>query len=553
MKTYLILPPTAYAATLLKAMTTVWAGGYGGQQIACVHPIVLSLSDCDADCNKVYDGCKQICENYDKARNVLMEYDKATKLVALEKPMLQSQVDFGTWLQPEDRIVVLCQLAAQRNADLMLALKTRLELTRSNHNNVLTVVCELADELLDEEEAYFRLRHSLDFLRNVVSVVFTGVREDHYKKGFTSVQTLVALLDATCVDIAGYPVPATDIKGLSYTQENLQSSAVAEALTRILWLSESVARSTDKRLSTWRKRLSLEADGLPKMCHDHFDDLLWLCDSLKQWLSTMGKGDFALTVDENIWQGICRKLEKTKQLLKDFSLKVQREATITSLLTAIRDVCSSSSVVSSRKYAPVTKDFFVLSTDSFCHQAFVADISPTCACEVAAWAFNPQLANNEYASRIRAVILDLWEHFFTMDDGNSVKVVERCIVPISEESVCLGLTDAGRRQLAAGLVYDVEWAGEKAISSVDVGFAMLSPTAYLRVATSGKELSARSEDFQRFLFAYAKMFEGAFCTDFLQYINLQTAVACKGLLADELNIIRKYPQFRNHVGIDCTT
>lgn len=602
---YLVLPACHRSAEWMAQLLTMLAGGYdlGNYRL---QPVVLCPPQVDR--KDVEQSVAELTDHYAKARNLLQKHSKCFCATEVEPPIIlstaaaitehgkmfwQNQVathhamqwipSFKNHLRPDfqsgDRLVL--SLLVEHDASefsLAEAILSCFKPAEGQKTDAITVVCEVGSGLFSKAKGELSatalpapVAGALRFLQERCQLVVTGIRDDAHKTGFTCVQHASAILDAICQQTSGEPVVQGGKTGMSYSPAHLASASSARSLQRMSVLGQLQLDSQSNDLAPWHEQLRIKSrDDLWKSAQ--FEVLNLLIADMMRWQQRIDRSEMAFNPNMSACQEAVASLNKIKKLDATSTQEERRQEALRSLLQAADNALAKEKQHgrNSEAYRPLS---FPSPEDAEWHYELgeqPKSISPTELIELTDMAFHPAFDGNAKARVWRSACLDLWEMFFTYQKtqvGTYFTVTEHRFSLETNNDIrrILELTPVGRKMLADDIFYRIadKEGTFVAYSSPLTGFCistaqsdemLLGSRKFISKApTDALDLSQRSKDVQAFIYAYTSMQQAAFLQEgqnFRDYVTRETEAIRTQLQAKGADIIRQYPQFRNHIGAE---
>lgn len=588
-------------------LLTMLAGGYdlGDYQL---QPVVLcppqvAMKDVEQD-------VAELTDHYTKARNLLQKHSKCFCATEVKKPTIlstaavmaecgkmfwQNQVvthhamqwipSLKNHLRPDfqagDRLVL--SLLVERDASefsLAEAILSCFMPADGQKTDAITVVCELGSGLFGNAKGQLSatalpvpVADALRFFQQRCQLVVTGIRDDAHKTGFTCVQHASAILDAICQQTSGEPVVQGGKTGMSYSPAHLASASSARSLQRMSVLGQLQLDSRGNDLALWHEQLRIKSsDDLWGSAQ--FEVLNLLIADMMRWQQRIDRSEMAFSPDKSACKEAVASLNKIKKLDATSTQEQRRQEALRSLLQA-----ADSALAKEKQYGDGSKSYRPLSLPSpeaaewrYELGEQPKSVSPTELIELTDMAFHPAFAGNAKARVWRSACLDLWELFFCyrkpqVEPYLTVTEHRFSLETNTEIRRILELTSVGRKMLADDIFYRIaDREGTfVAFSSPLTGFCIATAQGddfllgsrkfFSKAPSAALDLRQRGKDVQAFVYAYTSMQQTAFLQDgqnFRNYVMRETEPLRAQIQAKGADIIRLYPQFREHVGVEIT-
>ena len=329
--------------------------------------------------------------------------------------------------------------------------------------------------------------------------------------------------------------------------------------------------SQSDNLALWHEQLRIRNND-ELWGSAQFEVLNLLIADMMQWQQRIDRSEMAFNPDMSACQEAVASLNRIKRLDATSTQEQRRQEALRSLLQAADSALAKDMQHgrSSEAYRPLS---FPSAEAAEWHYELgeqPKSISPTELIELTNMAFHPAFAGNTKAKVWRSACLDLWELFFLYrkDQVESYLTVTEHRLSLeanTEIRRILELTPVGRKLLADDIFYRIaDREGTfVAFSSPLTGFCiataqgdelLLGSRRFISKApTDAKDLSGRSKELQAFVYAYTSMQQTAFLQDgqnFRDYVLRETKPLHTQLEAKGADIIRQYPQFRDHIGAE---
>ena len=602
---YLVLPACHRSAEWMAQLLTMLAGGYdlGNYQL---QPVVLCPPQVDR--KDVKQSVAELTDHYAQARNLLQKHSNCFCATEVEPPMILSTAAVMTehgkmfwqnqvathhamqWIpslknhlkpdfQSGDRLVL--SLLVEHDASefsLAEAILSCFKPAKEQKTDAITVVCEVGAGLFSKAKGQLSatalpapVASALRFLQERCQLVVTGIRDDAHKTGFTCVQHASAILDAICQQTSGEPVVHGGKTGMSYSPAHLASASSARSLQRMSVLGQLQLDSQSDDLALWHEQLRIRNND-ELWGSAQFEVLNLLIADMMQWQQRIDRSEMAFSPDMSACQEAVASLNKIKRLDATSTQEQRRQEALRSLLQATDSALAKDMQHgrSSEAYRPLSFPSAEAAEWYYELGEQPKSISPTELIELTDMAFHPAFAGNAKAKVWRSACLDLWELFFLYrkDQVESYLTVTEHRLSLeanTEIRRILELTPVGRKLLADDIFYRIaDREGTfVAFSSPLTGFCiataqgdelLLGSRRFISKApTDAKDLRERSKELQALVYAYTSMQQTAFLQDgqnFRDYVLSETKPLHTQLEAKGADIIRQYPQFRDHIGAE---
>lgn len=603
---YILLSVCDRAEYLMRQVLTMLAGGYDLGNY-CLQPVLLkstlhSTSTTYANDNQLLGTIKDLVSHYSNARQYLKGYslckievmDPITipSIPSIEKKVIfwgENQkcvkevlrwIDaFCLYLKPDfqagDRILVSLQVEHDASDFSILEAVLSSFHAQGASNNSLMAVCEITPSLFNPSKDKHSLKdlpvsiiNALRLIDSYCQQIVIGNREDIHKRDFTCIQHACGILDAIRSNAHGEPVIQGQKTNLYYSHSHLASYMSVESLKRMCLLSLLQNKTTDKELSSWREHLRV-SDAQNLWMSPSFSALGLLLDEMRNWQNCVDSADFSFEMDQEDIQIAIGSLNKVKKLEAKSTLNERRKEAIGSLIKAVSDTlgCNETQGRNSVEYFPLSLPLVENKVWVYELGEFPTELSPTQLFEVTDFAFESSFLGDAKARIWRSACIDLWELFFTYRRPRMetiFKVTEYRLSKVANSKFLdlLTLTTIGEMLLGDDIFYRITDKQDNlvAYSSPLTGFCVSvahgdpiiidSCPYFSKQPSEVRELSQRNEKVQAFIYAYICMRESTFSDNFRHYVENQTQSYQTQFQARGSDIIRLYPEFRNHVGID---
>lgn len=594
---YILLPVCGRSVCWIEQMLTILAGGYDVGRYR-LKPVLMS-PDNGPEEKSLLEGIATLIGHYASAREQLHEHNRDLFVSEVFPPTMllggaggfahdgmfwqdsltmQRAIRWGVAflnrLKPDfeagDRLVVTAYMEHDvSELALVEAVLAYLAPDAGENADAITAVCELAFRdshgLVSMNAQPTTVSDALQLIGERCRLTVTGMRSDAHKTDFTCIQHACAILDAIRLKVQGVPVVRGQNLDLCYTPNHLASRYSAMALLRMSLLGRLQLGMTESLLGKWRN--SLHVEGLLEDIR-LFSALSQPLSDMRRWQQTADSSVMTFAAAGTVCRQAAERLNSIKCLPPTSSNEQRRREAMRSLLQAVTETIPLDS--SNAEYAPL-----LLSSDkpvNWCYKLGEQPLglSPTQAFELTDRAFAPMFAHDAVARTWRAACLDLWELFFTFrkPQVETVLSVEECRLSLKASGDIVRLlrfTSVGQRLLADDIFYCIFHRNGDfaACSSPLTGFCVTAAqTDYIDIEgrsffvknpSEALELEQRSEQVQQFIHAYIGMQKNAFSDNFRQYVAYQTEKHSAKFQAAGTNVIRLYPDFCSHVGIDISS
>ena len=600
---YLALPADCRSADWMAQLLTMLAGGYdiGNYRL---QPILLCPPK--EDKKDVERSLTELTEHYAKARNLLQKHNMCYCASEVERPLIipaastmtehgkmfwQNQIatqqsmqwipSFQSHLKPDfhagDRLVISLQIEKEASElSLVQAILSCFKPAQGQPSDAITTVCELSPNLfhggngrLSAKNLPASVTDALRFLQLHCQLIVTGIRNDAFKTGFTCLQHASAILDAICQRTSGEPIVSGEKSGMSYSPFHLASESSAYSLLRMSTLARLHQLDSESgALAAWREQLRINhADNLWE--NTQFEALNLLIADMLQWQQKIKKSEMDITPDDSNCLEAVQNLNKIKKLDATSTQEQRRHEALRSLLQAADSAIRARKPHghSSEGYRPLSLPEPVPAEWHYDLGEQPTSISPTELIELTDLAFQPAFSGNAKARVWRSACLDLWEMFFIyrkpqVEPYFTVTEHRFSLETNNEIRRILDLTPVGKKMLADDIFYRItdQKGTFVAYSSPLTGFCITtaqgedilfgSKRYIVKTPSDALDLSKRSTEVQAFIYAYVAMQQTAFSRNFREYVIRETEAYKAQLQAKGADIIRQYPQFRDHIGAE---
>lgn len=578
---YLLLPHSDYAAEWVKRVVSLLAGGYDLQG-SCLQ--IIMLDGC-LDTGVVSKSIEHYTEvEHQLQSNAILSWfcNSAVQIPPIDKKGSSPDVQpVSSWLNSEKEIPLWMQVLSELNLDLssggQLVVPIRLDKSFADLKLVesvlafysdkdisdrVTVICELGDCYDPMLPLPSSVKRSLLLIQQRCKLIVVGQREDNYNSHFTLLQTACAILDAFRYQVSGRPEPLETKSGLYYSQWNQSSYDAIMALTRLTSMKTLMEEKSSSSLKQWRSNLKL-TDG--KWDDELFLSMTRVLNDSEEWLYKSAS-EFALETDDVYMGSAVQTMNSIKILESTSTQSERRKAAAESILDVVNQV-PIHHVESWTKYQELSPECFEIRRWDNSDVKLQNELSPTVFFELTNASFLPDYAQDDQAKLWRSSCLDLWELFFLHTKEEMADMIEVSEVKFSVAGKScpwlkklLSITPVGKRMIAEDYYYHIHSlvSDFEAYTSPLTGFCILRSKPiefkgqnYFSSSThAARDLGERSKEVQQFVYAYVHMNENGFSSEFLNYTTQQIKQFKTEFDAAGCDIIRMYPKYREHVGIE---
>ena len=604
---YLVLPACHRSAEWMAQLLTMLAGGYDvGNYL--LQPVVLCPPR--VDMKDVEQSVAELTDHYAKARSLLQKHSKCFCATEVGQPVIlslaaamaergkmfwQNQAathqamqwipSLKSHLRPDfqsgDRLV-LSLLVEQDASEFSLAeaVLSCFMPAQVQQTDAITIVCELGPALFGTAKGRLTatalpapVAGALRFFQHRCQLVVTGIRDDAHKAGFTCVQHASAILDAISQQTSGEPVVQGGKTGMSYSPAHLASVSSARSLQRMSVLGQLQLNSQNDDLAAWHDQLRIKSsDDLWRSAQ--FEALNLLIADMLRWQTRIDRAEMSFSPNMSACQDAVAMLNKIKKIDATSTQEQRRLEALRSLLQAADGALAKDqqSGRSGEAYRPLSLPSPEAAGWHYELGELPQSVSPTELIELTDMAFHPDFDGDAKARVWRSACLDLWELFFLyrrpqVDPYLTVTEHRLSLETNTEIRRILELTSVGRKMLSDDIFYRIaDREGTfSAFSSPLTGFCIAtaqgdelllgSQRFFSKAPSDALDLHQRSKELQAFVYAYTSMQQTAFLEDgknFREYVVRETEPLRTQLEAKGADVIRLYPQFREHVGVEIT-
>lgn len=566
--TYLIIPFLKGLELLPKGILCLAAGGCMPKE----KRIRFVIVGCDDD-HLLSEDVKR----YTDVRNQIGDTGKWPRMPEFLSPLFLNGTDIGDnyffevysskqrqWLYfsafskfdyselgDDDRFVVVSSTEDVCTLSLHDALVAQpwMERFRKSVQNVCVVVYEEGCETHRKANAFRAYRWL-----NGSTTVFTGIREDAYRKGMTLMETIATVVNANYGLLSGIP---SHQESITYTPDDLPSQYVRESIIRMKMLYDirEVTSSGKYDLEKWRKGFDIGSKNGPWKSGMPFNAVNDLLDMFKEFIQKIPSDHFTFPKEDA--STISSRLNKmSSPMLKGLTQHDKRIIQMEPLLELASSISSSAISVPGYIESPHIEAI----NEVFTMALVSGTPSPTAPWGIMSLAFSKKCLGLQEAARLRSACLDLWELFYRHPKSEISKVVE--VVEYNLETInkdikhVLEQTDKGKKLMQERWLFKIRGKDFLAWSSSFTGFALNRlPLSTLSIGgfnyfSTIRELGQRDTDIQDFIFKYVNSVDG-FGEDFKLYVNEQIPLSLRNKAQSQgKNLYKLYPRFRYHIGVE---
>ena len=568
--TYLIIPQLEGLKLLPKGILCLAAGG----SLPVDRKIRLVIVGCNNDQEVIRD-----VKRYTEARRMVKEIEEWPQLPECLPPLFLKETtamadnglfdtdgnNHSLWpcqfspsifepldFKEDDQFVVISSTEDMRSLSLHNALAALPWMTK--HKDHIQDVCMVAYEQGKEKKRQANVFRAFRWFQDS-PIVFTGIRDDAYRKGMTIMETIASVVNACHNHLSGLPYHEENI---AYTPDDLPSRQARESIMRMKFLYDirKATTSSNLELEKWRKSFDVSKnDGLWRsgMPFNAINDML---DMFNEFITNIPSDHFSFSQNEN--SGLFSKLNNLpKLMLKGLTQQSKRIIQLGKLLEMAANehpqALHPTPTYSSVKRMEICDEVFEMALMS-------ESPSLTAPWVIMSLAFSKESLNLVYAKRLRSACIDLWELFYRHTKTEIVQVLkieEYDMKRMNKDFLqLLCQTKEGKRLNRERWLFKIRGKGVSAWSSSLTGFAIKSlPQNPICIGnkcyfSESKELSQRTTDIQDFIFKYVSSID-VFDEDFKSYVNEQLPQQMRHEAQSQgRNLHKLYPKFRHHIGVE---
>ena len=421
------------------------------------------------------------------------------------------------------------------------------------HRNHIQDICIVAYEQ-DQEAA--RMANTFRAFRWLQGphVVFTGVRDDAYRKGMTIMDAIASVINACHNPLSGVP---SHEEAVAYTPYDLPSREACDSIMRMRHLYEirKTTTTADSLLAKWQKNFEIDKrsglwnSGMP------FNAVNDLLDMFNEFFEKIPTDHFSFIQENNT--DLISELNSMPSLhLSGLKQQDKRIIQISKLLEL------ATSYHPSPHPTPNYNEGIRIEANNEVFTMALKEESPslTAPWGIMSLAFSPKHLALTHAACLRSACLDLWEIFYRHSKTVVTQVLnieEYDLKKFNKRTIkALNQTKEGKRLNHDRWLFKIKGQGVSAWTSSFTGFALnhlpllpitLEDNSYFNEI---RELGQRAKDIQSFIFIYVNSTDG-FGDNFKAYVNQQLPQHVR-LEAESQgkNLYKLYPNLRHHIGVE---
>ncbi len=459
-------------------------------------------------------------------------------------------------LNPNDRFVVVSTTSDMHSLALHNALASQEWM--ENYKGNIQDVCMVTYEQGGEKERKANIFRSQRWLKGSPTV-FTGIREDAYRKGMTMMETIVSIASACQTTLSGIPIHK-ELIPWPYTINELPSQNARESIIRMkrIYDISRATSSNDPCLKTWKKNFGIDSGDIMWKSGKPFDainDLMIIFSDLIRNIPT-DHFSFPEEKEETLFSKLNTLPNLTLKGLTEQNKRIKRVRTLLELANeSPKSVTTPANSYEQCDIGEANDEVFTIALEK-------GSPSPTSPWGIMSLAFTEECSSLQQAALFRSMCLDMWELFFRHSESEVTQLlnVEELDLEKAEEinKQTLNQTETGKRMMEERWLFKIQGEGFVAYSSPLTGFAfdhlpqtpiVIGNHCYFDCRRP-KELEMRSSDIRKFIFEYINSI-GGFDKNFSTYVNNQIPPRLRHEAESKgKNLFKLYPDLRSHIGAE---